>query len=108
MKLIRSRQRAATLAEALNAEESRERSAMKWIPTLVALATLITATTLVPTLSTAAPSAPQDSDHRMRVKIAVKDFKRSIEFYGILGMQPGYRHSEAQRELNWPGEMSGI
>ncbi len=74
---------------------------MKWFASVMAMLALAT-------VFTTAPVAAQNSDHRMRVKIAVTDFKRSIEFYGILGMKPDFKHTEAQLELNWPGESSGI
>src|SRR5258706_12225301 len=85
----------------MSERREREGSQLKWITAFVAMMALASAT---PVLS----AAPQYDDHRLRVSIASKDQKRSFEFYGVLGMKPGFKHTETSVELNWPNDMAGI
>jgi catechol 2,3-dioxygenase-like lactoylglutathione lyase family enzyme len=75
---------------------------MRWISGLIGSVALATAL-----LAATHPAGAADawSGYGMiGVKIAVKDFQNSIEFYRRLGMKEGPRHNPAEQELNWgPG-----
>jgi catechol 2,3-dioxygenase-like lactoylglutathione lyase family enzyme len=41
------------------------------------------------------------------IKIAVKDYQKSIDFYSRLGMKEGPLHNPAEKELNWGAGVKG-
>ena len=41
------------------------------------------------------------------IKIAVKDFQKTIDFYAMLGMKMGPKHNAAEWELNWDNPAQG-
>ena len=41
------------------------------------------------------------------IKIAVKDFQKTIDFYALLGMKMGPKHNAAEWELKWDNPAQG-
>lgn len=41
------------------------------------------------------------------IKIAVKDYQKTIDFYTLLGMKMGPKHNPAEWELQWNGPSQG-
>ena len=41
------------------------------------------------------------------IKIAVKDFQKTIDFYSMLGMKMGPKHNAAEWELKWDNPAQG-
>jgi predicted enzyme related to lactoylglutathione lyase len=60
-------------------------------------------------LTTAAPAAmaQQVNNGMYGIKIAVKDFQKTIDFYSVLGMKMGPKHNAAEWELKWDNPSQG-
>ena len=60
-------------------------------------------------LATSSVSAmAQTAGYRMYgIKIAVKDYQRTIDFYTALGMKMGPKHNPAEWELQWDSPAQG-
>jgi catechol 2,3-dioxygenase-like lactoylglutathione lyase family enzyme len=59
-------------------------------------------------LMTAAPAAAQQVTPQLyAVKLAVRDFARTTQFYQLLGLQTGPKHNEWETELRWDDPARG-
>jgi catechol 2,3-dioxygenase-like lactoylglutathione lyase family enzyme len=74
---------------------------MKWTMGLVGALALAAA------LPSAAADAAWSGYGMIGIKIAAKDYQKSINFYTTLGMKEGPRHNPAEQELNWGSGVKG-
>lgn len=59
-------------------------------------------------LAAGSPAAAQQAGAGMYgIKIAVKDFQKTIAFYSVLGMKMGPKHNAAEWELKWDNPVQG-
>jgi len=63
----------------------------------------------LPALASAQKITPQMpvTPRMYAVKLAVRDFQRTTQFYTLLGMKAGPRHNEWEWELNWDDPARG-
>jgi catechol 2,3-dioxygenase-like lactoylglutathione lyase family enzyme len=59
------------------------------------------------TVSPAIADDDVSSAGMLGIKLAVKDFQRSIDFYTMLGMVEGTKYNPAEQELKWNSALQG-